>query len=1005
MRKNSLFLIVFLAIALVGGVNPCLADDFDTVAVKASDVKDGMRLYIKTANTGSYPNCYMQAHSTVNNQNSVMINEALTADNQGNALWTLVSSGKTDAIFDKPTYYLYNAASDKYYGANNTSSVNSNDKRMVADKANAYDFCLLTADEIPAKQSINTNAMNIYGHSNTVFFHHSNSDDTWFRLARYGNYNQVYYMSSSEYATNKDWQAMLIYTPDIPNNRKAAEGIKALQDYVDEISANCNAMLSSTYDDVALNKEALKTALDNATTALTEMPSGENSYYTDLKAALQSEYGKAPFVAGGSDRWLITADSVKAGKKVIFRFLHDYYNNSYIDKYMATNPKVTSGQNSVMVTGETKDDATVWELVDANATDPIYSTPTYYLKDTSTGKYLGTTNSLTDINQSHKAMVDDITKAYAFTILSAKYVSGIDKFNLNTYDNDDAVVIQHSNSADSWFRLARYGSYDYLYYFKNNDQFTAWSIFTAETNYSIKEELATAIDEYANLTLTYGSAPGEYDNTAVLDYNNTVLNAIDISENDSRAAIRNIIDNLKAEYDIVSALEPNPVVTGYYYIVSAQKGTAVYDPKTENSDPGNVRLQDFNANNKSQMFYIKETEAGSGLYDIQNLATSRYIGKRTKDSYVPYYDTPLADLHHRIIYHTQGQFNWIVTGESYYFNPNGSNLNITYKGGNASSNTDWYFKRVPDYIIENLNGTAKYENNSGALVATGEITLAGFQSFVNANEGVTSIDLSGATLPESLIVDDIEPLMGFNVVVYLPATATISGRNIVVGNTCSDLVLTDKTAFIPAKTFTAEKVNITRQLYGGLNTVCLPFSFTAADIENATDVKIYVYSSTGDASVTFDEASEVKAGQAALVYISGDEDVPAPYAISKENVEITVSPVDDNVIQGVFDTLKVGAGAYKLNQAGTAFVATTATSTVLPFRFYMKDTKSGSSAYSLIIRDEDDVTGLSDATSADYSLKEISAIYDAAGRKLQSPKKGVNIFRYADGTTQKVYIK
>ncbi len=1003
MKRLFLFLAIMIASQLLGATS-CFADDLtDTVAVKASDVKDGMRLYIQSANP-QYEGAVITAKN-VSSAQCLMLNEALTSNNKDSALWTLVSTGQNDPIYtDKPTYYLYNANLQLYFGVNGeVTSTNSNFKRLVSTTDKAYAFCVLTKDEINTKE--NRNNMDNYGNANAVYFHHSNSDGSWFRLGRFNSEQVTYYSSDSYLKAYGNNQAMLIYTPDIPNSKKAAEGIKTLQDYVDEISANCKVMLSSTYDDVALDKTALKAALDDANNALTTLPSGENSYYTAIKDTLQAAYEKVPYVEGGRDRWLISADSVKAGKKVIFRFLHDYYNNSYIDKYMATNPAVTSGQNSVMVKGETKDDATVWELVDAKATDTIYSTPTYYLKDTSTGKYLGTMDSLTNKEQSHKCMVDDITKAYAFTILSAKYVSKIDSFTLKTYDNDDAVVIQHSNRADSWFRLARYGSNDYLYYFQKNDQFTAWSMYTAESDYSIKGELAQAINAYGSLKLPVGNNPGEYSEAAVSDYYNAVAQAKAVSGNESRAKIRGIIDNLKAQYEIANALEPNPVVTGYYYIVSAQKGTAIYDPKTDSNDPGNVKLQDFDANKKSQIFYVTETEDGSELFDIQNLATSRYIGAITKNSYVPYSDTLLTNKHHRFIYHTQGQFNWIVAGETSYFNPNGDNLNVTFRGGNASSNTDWYLKRVPDYIIENFKESAKYENNGGALVATGEITLAGLKSFVEANEGITSIDLSGATLPEEVIADDLEALMGDNVVVYLPESATIGGQNIVVGNSCSSLVLADKTAFVPAKTFTAEKVDIARQLYGGLNTVCLPFSFTASDIADATDVKLYVYSSTTDGSVVFDEATEVKAGQAALVYIGGDEDDARQYTISKENVEITVSPVDDDVIQGVFDTLKVGTGAYKLNQAGKAFVATTEASTVLPFRFYMKATKSGSAAYSLILRDEDDITGLADATSTDYSLKEISAVYDAAGHKLQSPKKGVNIFRYADGTTRKIYIK
>lgn len=1026
MKRLFWFLTVMVA-TQIGGAIHCFGDKIngeDTVAITAADIHDGIRLYIETVskdNNGDYSGRYMVAYPNIQGENSVQINDALT-DGITNSLWQLEATGQNDAIYtDKPTYYLKDLTSGKYFGGTSLTSLKQADKQMVEGKTMAFSFCVLSAADIKNKENI---TMNTQGNNNAVFFHHSNlledGSTTWFRLVRFGGYAKVYFFSTNEYPTHTGYSAMRIYTPDIPNYKKAAAGIAELKSYYDEILPLYQAMSSPTYDDAALTDEQiadLKDALDNADTALETIPSGEDSYYTDLKAALQTVYEKVPFVRGGRSRWLISADSVAAGKQVIFQLNHYVASDGgQYHKYMYVNPSGEDGKNAVMVNGDSIAQATVWELVSAGATDAYTNKLTYYLKDTSTGLYLGTSNELSYIDTStntntntsnYKQMVDTTDKAYKFSIIDLDEANTLDKngATLNDYDNPNSVVIQYTYDAGNWMRLARFGGYEQLFCFAHNDQWAGWNMYTAESNYSIAYELATAIADYGSLTFSpVGSDPGEYDKATVESYNDAVSAAKAVSASTTRAQIRALIDNLKTQYDVASALKPNAVTDGYYYIMSALTGVSnevAYDPNNGNDKVGYHTLD---ADSKYDVFHIVQT--ATGQYTVQNLGSGKYVGQAYDDNYVSLVDSVPTATYQRFVYHTQAQYYWNDSGTTYTYYRNNTSARLIgryYKQNDASAFDAWYLKTVPQSTIDKFNG-ATYEDSNGSLAATGSISVAGLQSVLEANSDITSIDLTKATLPADLTGESLSDMMRGNQVAYVPEGSVIKGDNIVVGQTCDNLVLADKTTFAPAKTFTATNATITRQLYPGLNTVCLPFSFTASDIKNATDVQIYVYASAGDNTVTFNVADEVEAGQAAIVSIGGTGDEAAQYTITKAAAPIAVTPVEDNVIKGTFTRLTPGEGAYKLNQDGTAFVQTTATSTVLPFRFYMKPPVATSASFSLILSDDDDPTGISDAKGS-YTYREIRAVYDAAGHLLQSPKKGINIFRYSDGTTQKIYVK
>lgn len=99
-----------------------------------------------------------------------------------------------------------------------------------------------------------------------------------------------------------------------------------------------------------------------------------------------------------------------------------------------------------------------------------------------------------------------------------------------------------------------------------------------------------------------------------------------------------------------------------------------------------------------------------------------------------------------------------------------------------------------------------------------------------------------------------------------------------------------------------------------------------------------------------------------------------------------VSAVSGNVnteekegLNGSFLARTLGEGYFKLNSAGTKFVKTTSSSTITPFRFYLKEAVGGrANAFDVVFNDEE--TAIEDIVN-DPETK-IEEIYDVSGRKV-----------------------
>lgn len=101
-------------------------------------------------------------------------------------------------------------------------------------------------------------------------------------------------------------------------------------------------------------------------------------------------------------------------------------------------------------------------------------------------------------------------------------------------------------------------------------------------------------------------------------------------------------------------------------------------------------------------------------------------------------------------------------------------------------------------------------------------TLAG-----KLNDGITSIDMRRTTTKDV----DVNGMRGDHSNVLVFADEAYSANNVVNNGKCANLVLDETKAFASPENFNAENVSITRPVYAGYNSMCLPFCVNKEDMK------------------------------------------------------------------------------------------------------------------------------------------------------------------------------
>ena len=272
-------------------------------------------------------------------------------------------------------------------------------------------------------------------------------------------------------------------------------------------------------------------------------------------------------------------------------------------------------------------------------------------------------------------------------------------------------------------------------------------------------------------------------------------------------------------------------------------------------------------------------------------------------------------------------------------------------------------------------------------------TLAG-----KLKDGITSIDMRGTTTKNV----DANAMRGDHSNVLIFADEAYDADNIVANGNCAKLVLTNTQPFATPEDFNAANVSITRQVYAGNNTLCLPFYVSMEDL-GAQAIATYTGNEekNGSTIINFDKKSHVDAN---IPFIAQFDGANAKETLTFTNKGVVNTPSEmGNPFTGTY-TPGSAEGKYGLNADGL-FQKGGETAKINAFSAYLTLTEA-QEAKPILLAIGGETTGINAATIANGN--ETVKVYNLQGR-LIATAKSLNDLHLANGVyivnNKKVIVK
>lgn len=261
----------------------------------------------------------------------------------------------------------------------------------------------------------------------------------------------------------------------------------------------------------------------------------------------------------------------------------------------------------------------------------------------------------------------------------------------------------------------------------------------------------------------------------------------------------------------------------------------------------------------------------------------------------------------------------------------------------------------------------------------------------------TSIDMRG-TITKNV---DVNGMRGdySNVLVF--ADEAYSANNVVNNGKCANLVLNEAQAFASPENFDAEKVSITRQVYAGKNTLCLPFYVSKEELGAQA---IATYTGTGEKDgktiINFEKKDAVDANVPFIAQFDAESNEPLTFT----NKGVVNTPAEmGNPFTGTY-TPGSATGKYGLN-ANDLFQKGGDNAKINAFSAYLTLNES-QAAKPILLAIGGETTGINAATIANGN--ETVKVYNLQGC-LVATAKSLNDLHLANGVyivnNKKVIVK
>ena len=271
-------------------------------------------------------------------------------------------------------------------------------------------------------------------------------------------------------------------------------------------------------------------------------------------------------------------------------------------------------------------------------------------------------------------------------------------------------------------------------------------------------------------------------------------------------------------------------------------------------------------------------------------------------------------------------------------------------------------------------------------------TLAG-----KLKDGITSIDMRGTTTKDV----DVNAMRGEHSNVLVFADEAYDANNIVANKKCANLVLTNAQPFATPEDFTAASVSITRPVFAGKNTMCLPFWVSKEDL-GANTIATYVDNEEKDGNtiINFEKKDAVDANVPFISQFDADSNEPLTFT----NKGVVNTPAEmGNPFTGTY-TPGSAEGKYGLNANGL-FQKGGENAKINAFSAYLTLNES-QAAKPILLAIGGQTTGINAATIANGN--ETVKVYNLQGC-LVATAKSLNDLHLASGVyivnNKKVIVK
>lgn len=360
----------------------------------------------------------------------------------------------------------------------------------------------------------------------------------------------------------------------------------------------------------------------------------------------------------------------------------------------------------------------------------------------------------------------------------------------------------------------------------------------------------------------------------------------------------------------------------------------------------------------------------------------------------------------------------VINGGTYnevFVNTNSSNVEtVTINGGATigelaicvSYKSDGS-TNIPHLTIDNATVT-NLTTEEGNPIPEDGITILNGGSITNKPATEVAKIIDGTSTKAFATFEDALAAATAEQTITLLADVTIATLDVINGKlinknghkvTVTTFIVNDGGTFSIPFPFTASTATYTRTVGGNAwGTICVPFTLKSCDAYTLYNIE----SISADALTVTATDGDVAPGTPVIFHKNADAATDVTFSTIDAEVD-GVAPSNTARLIGTYSPLTIETGLnskYFIN--GDKFHQAKAKLTVPAYRAYINTNGTSAKSAVLSISVDGMTAGIDDI---DMHNTPATAIYDANGRQLPAPQKGMNIIRLANGKTVKLIIK